>query len=71
MGDQHCVLVRAVGRELDSLREAASSTAHRCGTGWWAERRAEATALCFESADAKIIFPAYCTRYDSQCVELR
>jgi hypothetical protein len=71
MADQHCVLVRAVGRELDSLREEASCTAHRCRTGWWAERRAEGTAFCFENANAKIIFLAYCARQDIPCVELR
>jgi hypothetical protein len=67
----HCVMVRAAGRELDSLREAASSTAREYGSDWYAERRAEGTAFCFENAHVKTLFEAHCAKYNIQHQVLR
>jgi len=59
---EHCVIVRAVGRGLDSLRGEASRISREARTDWYAEPRDVGTAFCFEDAKARTIFCAICAR---------
>jgi hypothetical protein len=57
------VLVRIVGRELDEVRIAASRIAGQYETEWCAESRTSGTAFCFDNANTRTIFSAYCAKH--------
>ena len=54
----YCVVVHAVGKELDSLRGEAYRVSRDARGDWYAERRKSGIAFCFESADARTRFCA-------------
>ena len=56
----YCVVVHAVGKELDSLRGEAYRVSRDARGDWYAERRKSGIAFCFESADARSRFCAIC-----------
>ena len=56
----YCVVVHAVGKELDSLRGEAYRVSRDARGDWYAERRKSGIAFCFESADARGRFCAIC-----------
>jgi hypothetical protein len=62
---EYAVLVKVVGRELDEVRRAASQIAQQ--TDWWTERRPSGTAFCFDNANTRTMFSAYCAKYGIQC----
>ena len=58
----YCVVVRAHGKELDDLRGIAYRVAREASTDWYAEPRDRGTAFCFESANVRTRFCAFCAR---------
>jgi hypothetical protein len=63
----HCVLVRLVGRDLDSLRAEASRFAREFQTDWYAEPQSGGTAFCFDNSHVSTVFRAYCAKYAIPC----
>jgi hypothetical protein len=60
---EHCLIVRAVGRQLDLLRGEASRLAKGSKLGWWTDRAEVGTRFCFEDKDAKNAFALVCENF--------
>lgn len=58
---ESCLIVRAPpGRQLDSLRGAASRVAKANDVNWYADRADIGTRFCFDSDSAKAAFALIC-----------
>jgi hypothetical protein len=65
----NCLIVRAVGSQLDRLRGEASRIARGSKVDWWVERSDTGTRFCFEDAEAKRTFASICERFAVPCLE--
>jgi hypothetical protein len=54
------VLISAVGREVDRLRQAASRIAGQSQTEWWTDKAPTGTVFFFDSDQARNSFCSYC-----------
>ena len=67
MTDEHCLIVRAAGKQLDLLRGEASRIAKGARTAWWTDRAEVGTKFCFEEAGAKAAFALACDSFGIAC----
>jgi hypothetical protein len=63
MPNEHCVIVHASGRQLDSLRGEAFRIAKASKQGWSTDRAEVGTRFCFEDASAKNAFAIVCNDF--------
>ncbi|MGV7219650.1 hypothetical protein [Bradyrhizobium sp. UFLA05-112] len=69
MATKNCLIVRAVGSQLDQLRGEASRISRQDKIDWWVERGNLGTRFCFETAEAKQAFASICENLDIACTE--
>jgi hypothetical protein len=67
MPKENCLIVRAVGRQLDLLRGEASRIAKGNKVDWWIDRADVGTRFCFEDAKAKEAFASTCDNFGIPC----
>ncbi|WFU79166.1 hypothetical protein QA645_32235 [Bradyrhizobium sp. CIAT3101] len=67
MSKDHCLIVRAAGRQLDLLRGEAARIANGSKLGWWTDRAVIGTRFCFEDAKAKEAFALTCDNFGVPC----
>jgi hypothetical protein len=63
MSRESCLLISAVGRQLDLLRGEASRVAKDSKVGWWTEGAERGMRFCFEDAKAKDHFAVICDKF--------
>lgn len=63
MANEHCLIVRAAGRQLDLLRGEASRIAKASQAGWSTDKAEVGTRFCFEDAKAKKEFALVCDNF--------
>jgi hypothetical protein len=69
MAKMNCLVVRAVGSQLDTLRGEASRISRENKIDWWVERGDSGTRFCFETAEAKQSFASICENFAIPCIE--
>ncbi|MGY8685619.1 hypothetical protein Q2941_49095 [Bradyrhizobium sp. UFLA05-153] len=69
MAKTNCLIVRAVGSQLDQLRGEASRISRGNKIDWWVERGEIGTRFCFETAEAKRAFVSICQNFAVSCIE--
>ncbi|MET4716167.1 hypothetical protein ABIF63_000270 [Bradyrhizobium japonicum] len=67
MRNENCLIVHAVGRQLDLLRGEASRIAKESKVDWWIDRADVGAAFCFENAKAKEAFALTCDDFGVPC----
>lgn len=63
MSNEHCLIVRAAGKQLDLLRGEASRIAKGAQAGWWTDRAEVGTKFCFEDVKARDTFALACDSF--------
>ena len=63
MANEHCLIIRAAGRQLDLLRGEAFRIAKANQIGWSTDRADVGTRFCFEDAKAKNEFAVVCDNF--------
>jgi len=66
---EHCLIVRAAGKQLDLLRGEAARIAKAANVTWWTDRAEVGTRFCFEDAETKASFALVCDSFDIACQE--
>ncbi|MGV7216625.1 hypothetical protein [Bradyrhizobium sp. UFLA05-112] len=69
MAKKNCLIVRAVGSQLDQLRGEASRISRGNKIEWWVERGDAGTQFCFETVEAKQAFASICENFAVACRE--
>lgn len=67
MPNEHCLIVRTIGKQLDLLRGEASRIAKENKIGWWTDRADVGTRFCFEDVRAKEAFALTCDSFGIPC----
>jgi len=67
MSNEHCLIVRTAGRQLDLLRGEAFRIAKENKVSWHTDRAEIGTRFCFEDAKAKEAFAITCDHFGIAC----
>ncbi|QOG23013.1 hypothetical protein [Bradyrhizobium sp. SEMIA] len=63
MANNHCLIVRAAGKQMDLLRGEVSRIAIASQLGWSTDRAEIGTRFCFEDAKPKNEFAVICDNF--------